>query len=88
MIWAVMFYGILSWLQPLLVEGDPGNWITNPAYLPWWVAAATHLVFGWTIALLYPLGRVPSLPSAHRTGRMNAARATPPGLPCRRTERS
>jgi hypothetical protein len=56
LIWGVMFYGILSWLQPLLVEGDPGNWITNPAYLPWWVAAATHLVFGWTIALLYPLG--------------------------------
>jgi hypothetical protein len=56
LIWAIMFYGILSWLQPLLVEGDPGNWITNTAYLPWWVAAATHLVFGWTIALLYPLG--------------------------------
>ncbi|QEH36831.1 hypothetical protein OJF2_54160 [Aquisphaera giovannonii] len=54
-VWAIMFYGILSWLQPLLVEGDPGNWITNPAYLPWWVAAATHLVFGWTVALLYPL---------------------------------
>lgn len=56
LIWLVMFYGILSWLQPLLVEGDPGNWITNNSYLPWWVAAATHLVFGWTIALLYPLG--------------------------------
>jgi hypothetical protein len=55
-IWTVMFYGILSWLQPLLVEGDPGNWITNPQYLPWWVAAATHVVFGCTIALLYPLG--------------------------------
>jgi hypothetical protein len=57
LIWAVMFYGVLSWLQPLLVEGDPGNWITNSAYLPWWVAAATHLIFGWTIALLYPLGQ-------------------------------
>lgn len=56
LIWAVMFYGLLSWLQPLLVEGDPGNWITNTAFLPWWVAAATHLIFGWTIALLYPLG--------------------------------
>jgi hypothetical protein len=56
LIWAVLFYGVLSWLQPLLVEGDPGNWITNTAYLPWWVAAATHLIFGWTIALLYPLG--------------------------------
>ena len=39
-----------------MIGGDPGNWITNPSYLPWWVAAATHLVFGWTIALLYPLG--------------------------------
>jgi hypothetical protein len=55
-IWAINFYGILSWLQPLLIGGDPGNWITNPKYLPWWVAAATHLVFGWSIALLYPLG--------------------------------
>ncbi len=56
LIWLINFYGILSWLQPLLIGGEPGNWITNPAYLPWWVAAATHLVFGWTIALLYPLG--------------------------------
>jgi hypothetical protein len=55
-IWAVNFYGILSWLQPMLVGGDPGNWITNSEYLPWWVAAGTHLVFGWTIAVLYPLG--------------------------------
>jgi len=55
-IWGLNFYAILSWLQPLLIGGDPGNWITNPKYLPWWVAAATHLVFGWTIALLYPLG--------------------------------
>ena len=56
LIWLINFYGILSWLQPLLIGGEPGNWITNPTYLPWWVAAATHLVFGWTIALLYPLG--------------------------------
>ena len=55
-IWAINFYGILVWLQPMLIGGDPGNWITNPAYLPWWVAASTHLVFGWTIAVLYPLG--------------------------------
>jgi hypothetical protein len=55
-IWAMNFYAILSWLQPLVIGGEPGNWITNPAYLPWWVAAATHLVFGWVIALLYPFG--------------------------------
>ncbi len=52
-IWAFNFYAVLSWLQPLLIGGDPGNWITNPSFLPWWVAAATHVVFGWTIAILY-----------------------------------
>lgn len=53
-IWCINFYGILSWLQPALFGG---NWITDPQYLPWWVAAATHLVFGWTMVLLYPLGQ-------------------------------
>jgi hypothetical protein len=64
-LWLVNFYLVLSWLQPLLFGG---NWITDPRYLPWWVAAATHLVFGWTMALLYPLGRfIPdSIPLAHR----------------------
>ena len=32
-IWAFNFYAILSWLQPLLIGGDPGNWITNPRFL-------------------------------------------------------
>ncbi len=50
-LWAINFYGILSWLQPLLFGG---NWITDPTYLPWWVALVTHIVFGWTLALLYP----------------------------------
>lgn len=53
-LWLINFYGILSWLQPLLFGG---NWITNPAVLPMWVALATHLVFGWTLALLYPWGK-------------------------------
>lgn len=53
-IWVVNFYGILSWLQPALLGG---NWITNTEYLPWWVAAATHLVFGWTMVIVYPLGQ-------------------------------
>ena len=53
-VWAVNFYAIVSWLQPLLFRG---RWITDPAVLPWWVAAATHLVYGWTMALVYPLGR-------------------------------
>jgi hypothetical protein len=68
-IWGIIFYGILSWLQPMLVGGEPGNWITNSDYLPWWVAAATHLVFGWTIAVLYPLGEyTPYRRSASATG--------------------
>jgi hypothetical protein len=53
-LWAINFYGVLSWLQPALIGG---NWITDPAVLPTWVAVVTHLVFGWTLALLYPLGR-------------------------------
>lgn len=53
-LWLINFYGILSWLQPALIGG---NWITDSAVLPPWVAVATHLIFGWTLALLYPLGR-------------------------------
>jgi hypothetical protein len=53
LIWLVNFYLLLSWIQPLLFGG---NWIIDNQYLPWWVAAATHLVFGWTMALVYPLG--------------------------------
>lgn len=53
-VYAINFYVLLSWLQPLLIGG---NWITDPAILPPWVAASTHLVFGWTLALLYPLGQ-------------------------------
>lgn len=50
-VWIVNFYLLLSWIQPLLFGG---NWIV--ALIPWWVAALTHLVFGWTMALVYPLG--------------------------------
>ena len=53
LLWAVNFYLILSWLQPLLFGG---NWITNAEYLPPWIGAFTHLVFAWTLALLYPWG--------------------------------
>lgn len=52
--WAIVFWGILSWLQPLLFGG---NWITDPSVLPIWVGLVTHLVYGWTLALLYPWGR-------------------------------
>jgi len=54
LLWVINFYGILAWLQPALFGGD---WITDPSILPPWVAAGTHLIFGWTLALLYPLGR-------------------------------
>lgn len=54
-IWVIMYYGILSWLQPAVVKNmSPENYIVNR--VPWYVAAATHLVFGWTLAIVYPLG--------------------------------
>jgi hypothetical protein len=51
LVWAVNFYGILIWLQPVLFGG---NWIVE--LIPHWVALLTHVVFGLTIALLFPLG--------------------------------
>lgn len=52
-VWFVNYYLILSWLQPALFGG---NWIANNEYLPWWVALATHLVFGWSMAVMAPFG--------------------------------
>ena len=49
-IWVVAFYGILSWLQPLLFGG---RWILD--LVPWWVGAFTHVLYGCTIAVLHPL---------------------------------
>lgn len=61
LIWLVNFYGILSWLQPLLFGGA---WIVQE--IPWWVAALTHLVFGWTMLLVQPLESfVPYRPAAY-----------------------
>lgn len=54
LIWVINFYGILSWLQPAVIDMSTENLIINR--VPPWVAAATHLVFGWTMALVYPLG--------------------------------
>lgn len=51
-VWLVNFYGVLSWLQPLVFGG---RWIVEQ--IPIWVAVLTHLVFGWTMLLVYPLGR-------------------------------
>lgn len=51
-VWVVNYYFLISWIQPLLFGG---NWILTQ--IDWWVGALTHLSFGWTMALLYPLGR-------------------------------
>lgn len=51
LVWLVNFYFILSWLQPLLVGG---RWIID--LVPSWVALLTHIAFGLTMAVLYPLG--------------------------------
>ncbi len=50
-IWVVNYYLLLAWIQPLLFGG---NWIVTE--IPVWVAVLTHLVFGWTMAIVYPLG--------------------------------
>lgn len=50
-LWLVNYYLLLSWFQPLLFGG---RWIVEQ--IPWWVAALTHLVFGWTMLLVQPLG--------------------------------
>lgn len=60
-IWVINFYGILSWLQAEVIEMSSENLIVNR--VPAWVAAATHLVFGWTMALVYPLGDYAKNPS-------------------------
>jgi hypothetical protein len=52
-LWVIMFYGILSWLQPMVCGG---SWITDGKLLPTWVAGGTHVVFGLSMAALYPLG--------------------------------
>lgn len=52
-VWLINYYLILSWLQPALFNG---NWITDNKLLPWWVALATHLVFGWSMAVMAPFG--------------------------------
>ena len=49
--WFVHFYMILAWLQPTLLGG---NWIIE--MIDWWVGLITHLIYGWTMAIVFPLG--------------------------------
>ncbi|MCG8405920.1 MAG: hypothetical protein MI923_12060 [Phycisphaerales bacterium] len=51
-VWVINFYGVLSWLQPLLIGG---NWIVEK--VPPFVAVVTHLVFGWTMLLVAQWGQ-------------------------------
>ncbi len=61
-IWIINFYGLIAWIQPLLIGG---SWIVKQT--PVYVAVATHLVFGWTMLLLEQWGRfVPYDASAPR----------------------
>ena len=65
LLWFVNFYLILNWLQPVLFGG---RWITDSSVLPPWVAAVTHVIFGWTMALLAPLGRFVPYQQPHAEG--------------------
>jgi hypothetical protein len=51
-VWLVNFYGILSWLQPMLIGG---RWILDN--IPVYVAVSTHLVFAWTMLAVHRLGQ-------------------------------
>ena len=63
-VWLFTFYDVLFWLQPMMFSG---NWVTDPAVLPPWVAAGTHLMFGWTLAVLYPWGQFTAYQPATQT---------------------
>jgi hypothetical protein len=51
-VWLINFYGVLYWLQPLLIGG---RWIVEQ--IPIAVAVLTHLVFGWTMLVVDHWGR-------------------------------
>ena len=59
-----MFLGV-GGLQPVLFGG---RWITDSSVLPPWVAAVTHVIFGWTMALLAPLGHFVPYQQPHAEG--------------------
>ncbi len=52
--WIINYYGILSWLQPL-IDGSDESYIVKT--IPAGVAASTHVVFAVIVTLLQPLAR-------------------------------
>ncbi len=60
-VWLINFYGVLSWLQPMLTGG---RWIVSQ--VPLVEAVATHLVFGWTFVLVDHLAQatLPAFPTS------------------------
>jgi hypothetical protein len=63
--WSVNIYGILSWLQPLLL-GDGGPSIVKE--IPVWVAVSNHVAFTVLMLLFQPLGTFSRSPAAPPTG--------------------
>lgn len=51
-VWLINFYGVLYWLQPLLIGG---RWIVER--IPVFVALLTHVVFGVTMLLVSQWGQ-------------------------------
>lgn len=58
-VWIINFYGVLSWLQPLLIGG---SWIVDR--VPIYVAVSTHVVFAWTLLLVDQWGHFVPPPAA------------------------
>lgn len=52
LIWLVNYYLVLSWLEPLITGGH-----SVLGRIPVWLAAATHLVYAWTVVLIENCGR-------------------------------
>ncbi len=63
-VWIINYYCILSWLQPALIGG---NWIVEE--IPFYVAAMTHLIFGWTMLLVAQWGEFVQRPVARQEKR-------------------
>jgi len=49
--WVINFYGILSWLQPMIL-GEGSSFIVEN--MPWWVALLSHIAFTETMLILQP----------------------------------